>query len=67
MAVLPRLLGDYMAKNMSYHFVLMIDTEDDLFMTKLLTGFTDEEYRGHGDWSQIKYSTKEGNRIRRSS
>lgn len=66
-SALKRLTGDYMNKNMGYHYVVMVDTEDDLIMLKMMTGFTDEEYRGHGDWSQVKYSSKEGNRISRKS
>jgi hypothetical protein len=52
-----------MVQSGGHWHLVMIDTEDDLVMFKLMTGFTDDEYRGYGDWSKMKYHSAAGNRI----
>lgn len=64
---LARLTSDYMNKNMGGLYLVMVETDDDLVMLRMMTGFTDEEYRGYGDWSKMKYTSRAGNRIKRES
>lgn len=62
-AATRRCTGDVMHMSGGHWHLLMIDTESDLVFLKLMLGFTDEDYRGCGDWSKMKYSCAAKNRI----
>ena len=60
---LPRLKGEAMVKNTGPCLVIMLTEDEDVVLMKMITGFTDEDYRGFGDWSNLKYHNAKNNRI----
>ena len=60
---LKNLQYDYMCQSGGHWLLLMIENEIDLVYLRFGIGFTDEDYRGYGDWSKKKYHSAETNRI----
>ena len=58
-----RLGGDYMLQSGGHWMLLMVAEDDDLILLKMLLGFTDEDYRGKGDWYRKQYHNAADNRI----
>lgn len=63
-AALPKLvMGKVLARNCGATYVVMVESSDDLVLLKMLVGFSDEEYRGYGDWFNVKQHSAATNRI----
>jgi hypothetical protein len=59
--LLAELRGEYLDKNGGHFRVLMVEDDEDAVFLRLKCH--ERAYRGYGDWSQMKYSSAETNRI----